>query len=80
MLSWLLLKEETSGRLKGIKVGRDSPSITHLLFADDLLLFGKATVCEASILDDYLSKYMAWSGQKVNRAKSSVHFSKNFRG
>ncbi|KAB1225192.1 hypothetical protein CJ030_MR1G016594 [Morella rubra] len=67
-------------RLKGIKVGRDSPSITHLLFTDYLLLFGKATVREASILDDCLSEYMAWSGQKVNRAKSSVHFSKNLRG
>lgn len=54
--------------------------MTHLLFADDLLLFTKATVYEATMLDDCLTKYMAWSGQKLNKDKSSVHFSKNFRG
>lgn len=33
---------------------------------------------EAKILGACLCKYMTWSGQKVNREKSSVHFSKNF--
>lgn len=80
VLSRLLLKEENSGRLKGIKVGRAAPSISHLLFADDLLLFGKAILREASILDECLDKYMVWSSQKVNCAKSSVHFSKKFHG
>ncbi|KAB1226409.1 hypothetical protein CJ030_MR1G029182 [Morella rubra] len=80
VLSRLFSREESLGRLKSIKVGRDAPSISHLLFAYDLLLFGKATLQEATILDECLGKYMAWSKQKVNREKSSVHFSKNFRG
>ena len=79
VLSRLLLREERRGSLKGIQMGRNAPSIIHLLFADDLLLFAKATLSEATILNDCLDKYMALSRQKVNKAKSSVHFSKNFR-
>lgn len=78
MLSHLFSKEESLRRLKGIKVGLDAPSISNLLFANDLLLFGKATIREATTLEECLGKYMAWSGQKVNRDKSLVHFSKNF--
>lgn len=80
VLSSLLIREEQHGRLKGIKVSRAAPGISHLLIADDLLLFGKATSSEAAILDACMGKYMSWSGQKINRAKSSVHFSKNFMG
>lgn len=80
VLSRLLLREESQGRLKGIKVGRAAPSITHLLFEDDLPLFGKATLREATRLEECISKYMAWLRQKVNREKSSVDFSKNFQG
>lgn len=61
-------------------MGRDAPSISHLLFADDLLLFAKATLREATKLDECLAKYMAWLGKKLKRDKSSVHFSKNFQG
>ncbi|KAB1205912.1 hypothetical protein CJ030_MR7G027903 [Morella rubra] len=80
ILSYLLLREKNAGHLKGVKVGWGVPSISHLLFTDDLLLFGKATLHEASILDECLEKYMKWSGQKVNRDKSFVHFSKKFHG
>lgn len=67
------------GCLKGIQMGCTAPSISHLLFADDLLLFAKASIQEASTLTACLDKYMAWSVQKVNKSKSSVYFSKNFR-
>lgn len=62
VLSRLLLREEQRGNLQGIKVGCDALSISHLLFADDLLLFTKATDREAMKLDECLAKYMAWSG------------------
>lgn len=80
MLCRLLIREESVEHLKGIKVGCEAPSISHFLFADDLLLSGKPNLREASILEACLRKYMAWSRQNVNRDKSLVHFSKNFHG
>jgi len=51
--------------------------ITHLLFADNLLIFGKATSSEASTIKDFLDSYCKWSGQAINIDKSSILFSKN---
>lgn len=44
MLSRLLIREENNGRLKGIKVGWEAPSISHFLVVDNFLLFAKATL------------------------------------
>lgn len=42
-LSILMNKALNEGLLKGAKASRSGPPITHLLFADDCLLFGEAT-------------------------------------
>jgi hypothetical protein len=76
-LSWLLLREEQNVNIKGMKIARNNPSIHHLLFADDLLLFGKASISEATTLKKCLDKYCLWSGQTINATKSSIRFSKN---
>jgi hypothetical protein len=52
-------------------------TLNHLLFADDLIIFAKATSSEATVITSCLHKYCIWSGQKVNNGKSSVLFSKN---
>ncbi|KAA3462818.1 reverse transcriptase [Gossypium australe] len=43
-LSALLRMASTSGSLKGVHINRHVPLITHLLFADDSLIFGEATI------------------------------------
>lgn len=78
MLSHLLLREESQGRLLGIKLGRDDLRINHMLFVDDLINFAKSSVREVSVMEECLDKSMLWSGQKINKKKSSVHFSKKF--
>ncbi|KAL6223151.1 hypothetical protein ACLB2K_006541 [Fragaria x ananassa] len=74
-LSALLRKEEETGGIQGVKVANGAPPINHLLFADDSLIFGDATMSECKRLKEILSIYEAASGQKINYAKSAISFS-----
>jgi hypothetical protein len=77
VLSRLLIYQESQDLLKGIKIARNCSPISHLLFADDLILFAKATSSKANSLKAILDQYCSWSRQAINISKSSIHFSKN---
>jgi hypothetical protein len=77
VLSRLLFREEAFGNLKCMFIARTTPAIPHLLFADDLLIFGKANHKEATSIQTCLTKYCHWSGQSINNGKSSIRFSSN---
>lgn len=49
----------------------------HLLFADDCLLFGRASVEEWKTLKVLLTRYERASGQFLNKDKTTVYFSSN---
>ncbi|XP_031121175.1 uncharacterized protein LOC116024422 [Ipomoea triloba] len=68
---------EARGSIHGCRVARGAPSISHLFFADDSLLFFKANVQEAGVIKQCLIEYESMSGQAVNFHKSSVCFSRN---
>ena len=51
--------------------------LTHLLFADDSLLFCRANMEECNKVLDILNMYEGSSAQKVNRSKTSIFFSKS---
>ena len=53
-----------------------APPVNHLLFADDSLLFFKATGGGATEVSNLLDKYCLASGQRTNSSKSSIFFSK----
>jgi hypothetical protein len=72
VFSRLLFKEERNGSIKGLLIAKNCFAIHHLLFAHDLLIFGKASVFKAC-----LDKYCRWSGQLINAAKSSIRFNNN---
>uniref|UniRef100_A0A803QGH5 Reverse transcriptase domain-containing protein n=1 Tax=Cannabis sativa TaxID=3483 RepID=A0A803QGH5_CANSA len=76
LLSRLLQDYTHKGKIRGMKVTRTAPSITHLMFVDDVILFGQATIKEAQAFMDCLHLYCSWSGQAINLQKSIVHFSK----
>ena len=63
--------------LSGVSICRGSPMVTHLFFADDSLLFCKASIQECQKLMAILDLYEATSGQKINEDKSSISFSQN---
>lgn len=76
-LSSLIHHHEQAGLLHGATVARGAPSITHLFFADDCLIFFKATDQEACLVKNILTMYGSASGQIVNYNKSSISFSAN---
>ncbi|PKU67688.1 Putative ribonuclease H protein [Dendrobium catenatum] len=65
----------TNNSFHGIKAG--SCEVSHLLFADDLLVFGTATTSNAHTINEILSDFAAVSGLKVNPLKSSILISNN---
>jgi hypothetical protein len=72
ILSRLFLREELRGNLKGIRIAKNSPPISHLWFADDLIIFVRANSKEVAIVKSFLETYSAWSGQGINTRKSSM--------
>ncbi|CAN1783042.1 hypothetical protein LINPERHAP1_LOCUS16137 [Linum perenne] len=65
------------GRIKGIKLSRFCHVLHHVLFADDTVLFGSATISEAKNIMLVLNRYCQVSGQAINVLKSSILFSTN---
>ncbi|XP_031091035.1 uncharacterized protein LOC115996030 [Ipomoea triloba] len=76
-LSLLLQKAQADGSIRGCRVARGAPSVSHLFFADDSLLFFRSNAQEAGAIKHCLSLYESMSGQVVNYHKSSVCFSRN---
>lgn len=66
ILSHLILKAAEKGKIKGFKVSRNAKPITHLMFADDIMLVGQASEKEAVNFLKCIRKYCKWSGQAVN--------------
>jgi hypothetical protein len=77
VLSQLLFQRESQGFFRGIKIVQNCFPISHLLFADDLILFAKSTSAEENTFKSVVAQYYGWSGQSINISKSSIHFSKN---
>ena len=65
-----------ANHLSGISLGPDCPPIHSLMFADDLLVCGKANVQEAATISHILQQFCHQSGQLPNWNKSGIMFSK----
>lgn len=77
-LSTLLGNVENNHLIHGVKVGKRVNPISHLFFfADDSLLFIRATEEEVDNVLDVLSTYEAASGQKLNMEKSEMSYGRN---
>ncbi|XP_015972358.1 uncharacterized protein LOC107495706 [Arachis duranensis] len=79
-LSFLLNKAEQNRLISGIQINRRCPPINHLLFADDSILFSRASEDGCYNILKILTLYESFSGQKVNLSKSAVFFSNNTPG
>lgn len=75
-LSRLIKQNIQEKKIHGFKASRSGPAISHLLFADDSLVFCKATDEESQNMLHLLNIYQRASGQEINYKKSSIAFSK----
>ena len=78
--SALLAKSKEKGGIKGVAVCRNAPCISHLLFADDSLLFCQVSLEEVQCVTDIFQLYAESSGQCINFEISSIYFSSNMGG
>jgi len=76
-LSHMILHEINQGDWKSIKVGRRGPEVSHLMFADDLLLFREATKIQMWCVTHTSHQVCMLSGQKISNEKTNMFFYKN---
>ena len=77
ILSISLTHAEALKKIRGIKVGKNGLVFSHLLFADDSLLFFRKDKNSVQNLQSILEWYCSISGQSINLAKSDVFCSPN---
>jgi len=53
-------------------ISRGGFELTHLFFADDLMLFGQATTTQIKLIMDSLNSFATVSGLKMNLSKSKL--------
>ena len=74
----LLDRAKEEGRLHGVSICRRAPTISHLLFVDDSLLFCQANQEDVRCISDTLQLYATAYRQCINFEKSSI-FSNNMK-
>lgn len=59
-----------------IKTSKNGSSLSHLLFANDVLLFSQARLAQARLITNVLEKFCVVSGMKVSLDKSRIFAAK----
>jgi hypothetical protein len=73
VLSRAIFLAATLGRISPMNYCRGLSIPTHILYADDIMIFCKATKVNVRRILDIFSKYGEASGQLVNRNKSKYY-------
>ena len=76
-LHFLLHRAVEARQIQGVSICKKGPRLTHLFFADDSLIFCKASLVECQKIQDLLGYYERASNQKLNRNKIGLFFSKS---
>ena len=76
----MLQRAAAEDGIRGFSLCKRGPKISHLFFADDSLLFCRASLADLQFIQSILSLYEKASGQKLNREKTTIFFSKAVHG
>jgi hypothetical protein len=74
-LQALLAHAAQSKKIQGLSISRGGPTLTHLFFADDSVLFRRANLSDCHAIQEVLSKYKRASSQQINHGKTTLFFS-----
>jgi hypothetical protein len=76
-LSHLISQAVQEGEWKPMRAGRNGPLISHLMFADDLILFAEANMDQLNVVLKIIHQFCQMSGQQILQEKTSIMFSRN---
>ena len=76
-LQSLIRKAEVSDDIKGVAICRNGPRVSHLFFANDNVLFCRATEAKCHRILETFVVYERGLGQKINWEKTNIFFSSN---
>uniref|UniRef100_A0A803QP43 Reverse transcriptase domain-containing protein n=1 Tax=Cannabis sativa TaxID=3483 RepID=A0A803QP43_CANSA len=71
-LSCMIFEAERAGKIHGLRFGNMEQRLSHLLFADNSLVFIDATMEESTTLKEVLATYEKLSGQCINFEKTEM--------
>jgi hypothetical protein len=77
VLSGLISKSQQDDHIHGVSIAANAPHISHLLYADDCILFCKSRPEEGRAIKEILDQYQEASGKRVNLDKLDMFFSPN---
>ncbi|KAL8143720.1 hypothetical protein V2J09_016752 [Rumex salicifolius] len=66
-----------AGLWKPLSLCRRGPKLSHLFFADNILLFAEASVSQLKVVQHCLDQFCGAFGQRINIAKSRIFVLKN---
>lgn len=75
-LSHMMSSALREGRIKGIQLAWSAPTLTHLFFADDAVVFAQANEEDAFQMIQLLNDYSKAFKQRINTLKSGIIFGK----
>jgi hypothetical protein len=78
-LSHVILQAVEDNVWKPVTISKNGPRLSHLFFADDVLLFSKASVSQSRVIEGILIRFANSSGLRVNVRKSRAFFSATTR-
>lgn len=76
----MIESEVEQKRWKPFPITKQGPFLSHIFFADDLILFGQSDAANVRNIMRCLNRFCDMSGQRVNTAKSRILFSRNTYG